>query len=768
MTPGLLDRLVVHPRRVIAVASMLALLGLIRLIEWPSLNLALDVDPSVRALLPQHGAELEIFESVRDRYSSDDLLLVAWVSDDLFTPQRLAALKRLTHRLERMPGIEHVESLATAVRTLVHEEYTEVRAYLSAVPETEHDALEVRDAVLANPLYAGYLVSHDGRGAMLAVRFDRGLSARTLIGIVANVAAASHEEASGVEQFLSGPLFIRLEISRLLLRDLFRVMPLAVAVTLIVVAIGFRHVRGVVLPLLSNAVALILTLAVFVLCGHTLNYVTVILPPTVYVVGFAYAIHVVSDFDRHFALGLDRTEAMRAALADVVTPVTLTAITTAIGFASLALSDIDSIRLFGVYASLGTILAWLAALTVVPAGLVLLPGHRRADAVGRADLLGPRLAQFAERRGRLLLMCGLLLIVFSLIGAARINVSTDYLANFPAGSELRRNFDRMSTVFAGAVPLQIVLESDTTDAFKTPHGLRALDELKDWLLEQPEIGGVYTLLDYIGVLERALAPELVDDDPVPASKGVANHLILLGGTEDIRRFADAGFTSTLLHVRARVVASHELNALSARIENRLRSLQSGLRGYVTGSSYLIARTLDDVTRGQVLSLTAALIPIYLVLVAMFRSLRLAALALVPNILPILAFFGILGWSGVTLNLTTSLVASVVLGIAVDDSIHFFARLREAARHTSDESEVLGMALAAIVRPVSFTTAGLALGFVTLIVGELRSQAEFGLLAAITLVIAWLLDLTFTPALARRYGFGRVGSAANRAYLSDDE
>ena len=147
MIARLFDMLIERPRRIIAVAFLLALVGLVLLFEWPSLNLALEVDPSVRALLPQQGVELELFEAVRDRYSSDDLLLVAWVADDLFTPTRLAALKRLTRRVERMPGVEHVESLATAVRTHVYEDYTEVGAYLSEVPETEAEALEVRDQV---------------------------------------------------------------------------------------------------------------------------------------------------------------------------------------------------------------------------------------------------------------------------------------------------------------------------------------------------------------------------------------------------------------------------------------------------------------------------------------------------------------------------------------------------------------------------------------------------------------------------------------------
>jgi predicted RND superfamily exporter protein len=309
-------------------------------------------------------------------------------------------------------------------------------------------------------------------------------------------------------------------------------------------------------------------------------------------------------------------------------------------------------------------------------------------------------------------------------------------------------------VFSGAVPLQVVLEASESDAFKSIDSLRALHELKLWLLEQPEVGGVYTLLDYVGVLEQALAPEMIDNDPVPESSGLTSHLILLGGTEDVYRFAEPSFSSSLLQVRVRAVASSELNELTARIEDRLDKLPGNLSGYVTGSSHVIADTLDDVTRGQVFSLLAALIPIYLVLAALFKSLKLGALALIPNVLPILTFFGVLGFSGVTLNLTTSLVACVVLGIAVDDSIHFFARLRALVTKCDSAEEALEKTLIAVVRPVTFTTIGLTLGFLTLLVGELRSQVEFGLLAGFTLVVAWLLDLTFTPALAERFGVAR--------------
>ncbi len=749
-----------RPQLVLGFAILLALWAAAQLVDWHDGRLRLEVDPSVRALLPRGGEEIERYESIRERYASDDLLLVAWTGADLFTPERLAALKRLTRSIEKIPGVDEVESLATALRVQVYDDYSDVSGYLSESPENIVEAEAIRDAVLADPLYAGYLVARDGTGVMLAVHFDPRLSARALIELVAEIAAMSKAEARGIEQYLSGPLYVRLEISRLLLRDLFRVMPLAVIATLIVVAAGFRHWHGVVLPLVSNAIALVLTLLAFQTAGHSLNYVTVILPPTIYVVGFAYAIHVVSDFDRNLRRLGDQTQAIKAALSECAIPVTLTALTTAIGFASLTISSIDSIRIFGLYASLGTVLAWLGALLVVPAGLqVCRDGHFKLERDPRdlASWSGP-LANLATNRGGLLLTAGAVAVVAAVVGAGQIEVSTDYLDNFAPDNAVRVDFERMSSVFSGAVPLQVVIEGPSQDVFKTPTALREIERLKSWLQHQSEVGGVYTLLDYVGVLERALAPDLVDDDPVPASAGVISHLILLGGGEEVSRFAEPGFNSSLLQVRANVVASAELNALSDRIEGRLERLPEGYRGYVTGSSHVIARTLDSVTRGQVLSLLAALIPIYVVLMLMFRSIRLGTLALIPNVLPILAFFGILGFSGVTLNLTTSLVASVVLGIAVDDSIHFFARLKANARTTPSRHAAIRMTLAQILRPVTFTTIALGCGFITLISGELKSQIEFGLLAAVTLIIAWVLDITFTPALAARFGVAHEDSS----------
>lgn len=745
-------------------ATLIVLLCWLGLYDTERGRTRLDVDPSLDALLPVHGDDTRRYAAFEARFTTDDLLYVAWGGPTLFTPMGLAQLKRFTAALEDMPGVAHVESLATARHTEADGDDMAVHGFLETLPRDLAAARAVRAAALANPLYAGYLVADDGSATMVAVRLEEDLSSREQIALAARIADASRRLAGPLDEWLSGPLYVRLELSRQLLVDLYRVMPLAIGVSLLVAALTFRHLHGVLLPLLANGLALAVTMIVFVRSGHRLSYVTVLLPPTIYVCGFAYAMHLVGSFDRHIASGCHNVRAARRALAETALPTVCAALTTVIGFASLLGSDIASIRDFGAYAALGTLCAALTTLLLIPAGLALWPQPGRARGLLREDGALHVAARWAARHPRHVYAGGAMLAVIAMAGAARIEVGTDYLANFAPASVVRRHFDTLNARFAGAVAVQVVLESTELDAFKHTAALRAVAELETWLEAQPEIGGVYSLLDYLGQIERTLTPEAIDADPVPPDD-IAGHLILLGAGEDIRRFADSSFRSTLLQVRARAVASAELNALTARIGARLDDLPAGLSGQVTGTSDLVAHTLDDITRGQLTSLLLSVGPIYLVLAALMRSWRIGALALIPNVLPILVFFGVLGWSGITLNLTTSLVAALVFGVAVDDTIHLLVRLRAIAARGESAAAALDATLAEVLQPVTCVTVGLGAGFLCLLGGELASQAEFGLLAAFTLAVAWLVEVCFTPALglhilaldrARRGRCGQTG------------
>lgn len=741
--------LVACPRRILAVAVCASLLAGVALFDPVTRALRFTIDPSMTALLPQSGTARAAYERSRRQFRDDDLLFVVWTGEALFTPARLAAFKSLTRRLEALPGVLQVDSLANAVDAVPAASETVVGPLLRTIPGDLAAAARLRERALAHPLLRGQLVAHDGRGLLIAVHFAPELSTSALRALSARIGAWSRAAAGDAEQFLSGPLLVRLELGRLLQRDLARVTPLAILASLLVAAAAFRNLRGTVLPLLANSMAVVVTLGVFVAGGHALDFVTIVLPSVVFVVGFSYSIHVVSEFERHYLPGVSSAQAVAGALSEVFTPLALTAATTALGFASLAMSDLDSIKVFGLHAALGAVLAWGAAMSVVPAGLLLLPGHPRPPAATQPfDALAARLSGLAQRRGRLVLAASALFALAAALAATRVEVDTDVLANLDPETAMARDFAHVAQAFAGPVPLRILIEADAPDGLLEPARLRAVAGLAAWLVAQPEIGGVYALTDYLALLQRALAPEAALIDGVPAAARLIRHLFLSGGP-DLARFVDPAFTATLVYVRASTLSTAAVNALAARIQARLAELPPGLDATVTGLSHLSAQTVDALSIGQMQSLAVALLAIALTLSLYFRSLGIGLLALIPNLLPIALFFGLLGAIPISLNLTTSLVACTVFGIAVDDTVMLFARYRAEARRHGAGVPGLRAALAGVLRPVSITAAALCAGLLALTASELRNQADFGLLAAATLAFAWLLDLTLTPALLVR-------------------
>jgi predicted RND superfamily exporter protein len=743
-----LDAVVDHPVVVIVVALASTALAFNETIDLEHGRVNVAVDSSIENLLPAEGKALQVYTMVRDKFIGDDVLIVVWITEDLFTPRRLAALKEMTGEIGAVDGVTAVDSLASATYVRAEEDFTEIGPFLETLPTDMAAAQSLKTDALANPLYRGTLVSADGRGAVLAVHFDPSLNTDALGGRVDRISAIAKSAAIDGEQFVSGPIVARLETGRTLFSDIRIVFPLAVFATLLVSLVGLRTLPGMTLPLTVNGVSLLVTMAIFIHTGHALNFVTVIMPPVIFVVGFAYAVHVVSDFELARQHGREKLAAIKHALSDVFMPLTLTAFTTGIGFISLVASNIDTIKVFGVFCALGTLLAWLGAVILVPAGLALLPAGRVSSAGGGPLLaFAPHLSRFDLENRKAIFAVGFAVAAMSVIFANRITVGTDYLRNFHEDSDIRRNFAEVAQFFSGPVPLQILIESDVPNVFKNPEDLRELDRLQQWVMAQPEVGGAISFVDYMRMLHRTFVPDVDETDAIPGTFNLSDQLLSLGAGDDVERFADARYRKSLMHVRSNAVGSHELGALVKRIEERLALLPEHLRGKVTGSSVLLAQTMDEITRGQVVSLSGALVIIYLILSILFGSLRVGAVALIPNLLPIAAFFGILGLTGITLNLATSLVATVALGIAVDDSIHYFSRFNTESRRLANEELGVERALSSIIRPVTYTTAALCAGFLALLVSDLRSQVEFGILAAATLFVAWVVDLTLSPALS---------------------
>lgn len=750
-----------RPHATLALIALVTLFAASRIVDVTTGEPLLLVDPSLDSMLPRHDPARDVYDEARALFGTDESVLVVLTGDDAFTPENLERVSRLTTRFEALDGVRQVTSLANSMNIRSVEGSLEIDPFIDdSTRDLDRNARARRDA-LDSPIYAGNLVTRDGRTTSLVVYlFD--LTPVEIAKVDAQIREIVAEERGDAAVHVSGGTHIKAEMQRLLVADLVGVLPAAVIAMLAVGFLCFRNLIGIALPLSTVGIALVWTLAFVAELTGSINFITTAVPPLILVVGFAYTVHVVSAYQdalRDGAIGAPGNGAsdsaseptVYTAVRSVALPVLLTGATTCAGFVSLATSPLTAIQEFGGYTAIGVVASTILALTFAPATLAVLrsPPPTAAPKTTRFEALLERLAEFDVRNRTSILWMGAAVAALALAGAFQIEVGTDFVGNFPDDNEVRLDYDAVNEVLEGGNSFSVVVAAEDDDTFREPAALRRLAEIQTWLEAQPEVGGTTSFADYLTVLHRAFH----DDDPryltVPDSRELVSQLLLFADDPELDSFVDARYATASIVVRSRVVESSQVAALADRADSFLASLPRDLTYHVTGNAVLMSRTLDDIALGQTLSLVTAFAIIYAILSLLFASFRIGFIALLPNALPVLVYFGILGFSGITLNTTSGLVACLVLGIAVDDTIHFLAHFNtESKRHAS---EALGVvrALSSVGKPVTYTTAGLCAGFLGLTMSQLQNQVDFAVLSALTLAAAWLVDVTFTPALAAR-------------------
>lgn len=738
---------------ILVLGILLTGLAVTRIVDPVSGEMHLEIDPSANRLLSEDNAARIFYDRVRRMFGSDETLVITLTSDDIFTTGNFRRIDRITRRINDLESVHHVSSLSNALDIRSIDDGLDIAPFLENITDDPASVADIRRRVLGNPVYAGSLVSTAGDATALVVHFHD-ISDRQYIrsGLHRDISAIVEEERGDTAAWLTGAPHFKVAIIEILIHDLVWTPPLITLILAIVLAISFRTVLGVVVPLLTVGFGVIISLGLITALGYSLSMISVLVPPLLMILGLSYTVHVVSEYHQNRHSTDDRVELVRKTLREVVLPVILTGLTTIAGFLALIANPITAVREFGILSSIGVVIITLMSITFTPALLGFLdrgrPAAEGAAAPGtRAfDRFADRIALFDLRnRTRIFTLSGALFAV-ALLGMSHIRVSTDFMDSFAADSEVRQAFEVVNNKLGGANPLYIVVEGNRTNAFKEPANLLLLRELQDWLEAQPQIGGTTSVADYLMLVNQAFNDNNPDFYRIPESRTLITQLLFLSANEELDRIVDSRYQTTNIILRSRTIQSDDMSALIAQINGRLAELPGHLTATVTGNPVLINETLSEIVVGQARSVGLALVIVYAILSLMFTSMRIGFVALIPNILPVVVYFGSLGFFGISLNPSTSLIAPMVLGIAIDDTIHYFARFSREVRRYADDRKATIAALKAVGRPVTYTSIGLCLGFLVLTTSDLSMQVEVGIMAAYALAVAWLGDFLLTPAL----------------------
>jgi predicted RND superfamily exporter protein len=756
---------ITHARAVLGAIALVSLAALLALVRLDPPGLRLSIDPSTEPMLPAHDPGKDAYRAAVRDFGDDEVFVIAMETDGVFTAANLAALREIGDRIALLPEVRDVSSLerVTSFRWVPEQNWVEIRPLIEEIPQDPAELAALRERTVNDGLFRRTLVSDDGRTAAINVSFrkmtDRDFIAADIDGRIGRILDEATRE--GRRFHVAGRPHLKSQVYHLMLRDLALLLPLAVAGVAGVLVLLLGAWQAVVLPMGAVLVATLWTFGAIALLERPLTILTVILAPNLIAIGSVYGVHVLARFEEELATAPEPPAAALRCLEHVTTPVMISGITTLIGFGALLVTDVPAVFELGAFSMLGIGSVTLLSLTGIPAALALLPARRAIATPLRrvAGHLQLRIVRalfacnaFSVRRSRPLMLAWTLLSLVAAVLVLRVHVDTDYLSYFDEQSRVRRDFEAVNRLLAGAVPIYVVIDGDGPGALHEPEALRALERLERRVGELPGVTHATSIVGLVRALNRAVEAGDPAQERIPDTRGGVAELLQLVPKGEVQRLLTTDHARANLVVRTGAVGSEAVIALADALERSLAdgALPPPLRGSVTGNALLLSRSADGIASGQLRAVCLAAGSIFLLILAGLRSLPLGVIAMIPNVVPVLLFFGALGAGIAPLSLPTSLIGSVALGIAIDDTVHFIVRYRAERMAGRAPEEASRRAAGSVGTAIIVAGTMLVAGYLIIALSGFATLREFGLLSAGTMLTCLVTDLVLLPALLVRW------------------
>ncbi|MBS1104618.1 MAG: hypothetical protein H6Q91_120 [Deltaproteobacteria bacterium] len=720
---------------------------------WLALHAArVGVESNNESLNTHEPGQTESYDRFKAVFGSDEDLLLAVVHPKLLEAEGLGFLAQLTDRIAPLDGVRHVFSLANAQQIVTGAGGAEM-APVSAPPfDAPEFAERLRAALDRNPDFTGLFVAADRRSAGILIEIeDRPGDTQYRAALIDSLRRIMAEtgDAPGVELHLTGIAVQKHDVSELIERDRTLLMPIAVVVLGLVLASFFRSLLGVALPLAVTGITVAWTLGCYQLAGLEVNAITALLPPILMVLSLGVSIHLIQGWLDASDAAVDRATRIQEVVRRLVFPCFFCTLTTAIGFGSLVTSNMPAVQQFGVFAALGVVVAFFIGMTLVPVGLTFFEPPSAPLRSAQHRLIRTALEWAArvsvEHPWRVLaIFAGITAI--SLAGLPRVRNNTDLVRFLKSDAPLHRDTMFIDSHLSGASTLEFVVARRDAAPLVSQDAVQRMAAFEQAVLAHPEVTGV---LDILAVLRQLQRGEAGGEELVlpPDERATAYAFDLLQAAPEqglIRKLVAPDFTAARFSVRVHAVGTAVTAPLAESIlQEGHHALGDDYRLDATGAFHRVAEDSNRLVDSQLKSFTSAVVLVFVAIGVLLRSARLTLISFVPNVMPIVWTGGMMGWFEIDLSTGTAMIASSVIGLVVDDTIHYLDHYRHEYR--GDARAAIGKTTAEVGAPLLINNVVLVLGFWVGSFGSFKPTIYFSLLSGVTMITALVCDLFVTPA-----------------------
>jgi predicted RND superfamily exporter protein len=769
-----------HPRLVLAIIGALTVLAGLQL---PRIKI--DTDPE--NMLPADEPVRVAHRAVKDAFNLNDFLVLGIVHDEtVFTPEILERVQKITDALHEMDGVIVDDIIAPGeVDDILPDAGGGIRVQtlMETVPVDDAGAREVLVRIRENPILRGKLASDDGKAMALFIPLE---SKDVAMEVGEKIQALIDQDHGDEAYFLAGlpvaqdtfgaAMFLQMAVSA----------PAAFLLIFLLMLFFFRRWKVVLAPMILSMLTVIWTMGLLIGMGFTVHIMSSMIPIFLIPIAVLDSIHILSSVHANYHQKDSMAETLYHSVGELFAPMLFTSITTVVGFASLMMTPIPPVQVFGVFVAVGVAVAWLLSVTFIPAYAMLMP-HSTLDRFGvthegtaAPDTFLHKVRDFAVKRRVAVMATVTAVMLVAGYGVTRIVVNDNPVNWFKAGTPLRVADQVMNQHLPGTYIAYLELSGGEEGAFLDPAWMKWTERLQDEVVSQPNVGAASSVVDVVKKVQyELLNREAGSNTLADTREKIAQYLFLYemsGGTpDDLFKFITPAQDRVNIWVQMPRGDNREVRAVVEAADAWIATNPppAGLNVQWAGLSYINVKWQQLMVSGMGRALAGSWVVVLIMMVLLFRSLRMGLLAMVPLTATIVVTYGWVGLSGRNYDMPIAVLSSLSLGLSVDFAIHFLQRTRDTFRHHNERfdlamDEMFHEPAQALMRNIVVISLGFVPMFFATLVPYVTVGAFFFAIMIISGAATFLImpaALSFFPAhviAGRRSGKASVQPAASAA------
>lgn len=747
-------------------------------------NLRVVVDPNDN--LPQEHPYVIASNEIERVFGGRNIVVIGVesASGDVFQANVLEKIQRITDGVLEIPGVIRSNVISLAARKAKDivgtEEGMQVRQLMETVPQTPQEIERLKKAVYANPIYINSIVSQDGKMALVIADFKSGKDFRGYTPIKNQVEAVINRERDDSVKIYTGGISVNLAWLEIYSERMKFLFFIALAIIMGILYLSFRSFQGMLIPVITALMSVIWGLGLMGMLSVPIDTFNATTPILIMAVAAGHSVQILKRYYEEYGKLHDSSAAVIESLSKIG-PVMLTAGSIAVAsFLSLTAFPTLTIRVFGIFTATGILSAVILEMTFIPAFRSFIAAPKRYETEREKikdwlDRVTNGITEVIVNKRWGLLFGTLAVVVLLLLGGIQMLVVDNSLkGNFKPDSFVRMDDVPLNAGMGGTNTLYLLIEGPEADSIKNPAALKAMEAVQRHLQEKYQlVGKTQSLADFMKKMNKAMHADDPKEDRLPDTRELNAQYLLLysmsGDPGDFDTYVDYEY-------KAAVIWAYLKTDSTAYIEDIIADLRpfvaaqfpAGYKISIGGGMAQGAALNEVMVKGKLLNIGMIAASIYLISSFVLRSALAGLLVLIPLSLAVLANFGVMGLTGIRLDIGTSAVSAMAVGVGADYAIYLIYRLREEVQKHGVCDEALRVALATAGKAVIYVALAVGLGYSILMFTGFGMHTRLGFLVAVAMAVSCLAAITLLPAalciLRPRFAFGNGGAAVTAQAL----